>query len=109
MSVFFTAEDVLQRAASLYGVSNGQRMRTMIDAVRDAMPDLNNYEVWDEALDALTQATKSGLSYYEWETSVGRTTEECRTVIKRAIPIAKRNAQDKRERQYLQSCGYCSK
>lgn len=102
------ADELLEKALPLYAVADGRRVRKMIDAVRDALPDLNNYRVWRLALDALTEATKSkGVinGFQSWECQEGRTIEECRRAMRRAIPIAKKN--ERLEYEEMQAQYFC--
>lgn len=105
--MFISPIDLLKRAQPLYAVADGRKARTMIDAVRDAMPNPNhNYDSWRIALDSLTEASGSKDllgEFQEWERQSGRTVEECREVFTRAIPIAERRY---KESQQERAC-YC--
>lgn len=108
--MFISASELLKRATPLYAVADGRKSRSMIDAVRDAMPNVHeNYDSWRTALDSLTEAAEaSGLfcGFQSWEVQQGRTVEECRAVFVRAVPIAENAEREKRKRE-LQECRCC--
>ena len=87
---------LLRAAKPLYGVGNGRKTRTMIDAVRDAYFGLRNPSSlgdwrWAGAMAALDEAVgRSGVigGFQAWEDEEGRTIEERLAAFDRAIEAA---------------------
>lgn len=103
------APELLRDALPLYAVADGHKTRTMIDAVRAALPDVwNSGQEWFDAMTALSEATDKTLlnGFQTWETQEGRTIEECREAFQRAIPIAEEILRKRRDAELDYYC-YC--
>lgn len=86
---------VFEEAMHLCDVGNGRRARSMIDAIRDALPVINrtawnvsySYE-WSPLMSILDEATASD-SFQVWDREEGRTHEQRIAAFKRCVRIAK--------------------
>ena len=106
-------DELLTRALPLYAVSDGYKMRTMMDAVRDAMYQHNegreDYRAWQCVLKSLDIASRSDGKFggfSAWEREDGRTVAECRKVMRKAVAVATRLEHERWKRELERDC-YC--